>query len=51
MSLPEFKKGLHPLNPGVFAYLQPDGAWGLNNTGLMVFEDDWISRLGGTRCS
>lgn len=40
MSLPEFKTGLHPLNPGVHAYLQPDGAWGLNNAGLIEFEGE-----------
>jgi len=36
MSKWEFTKGLHDLGNGVFAYLCPDGSWGLNNAGLVV---------------
>ena len=42
MSIPEFTEGLHQLNNGVFAYLQPDGAWGLNNAGLISFEGETL---------
>ncbi len=31
-----YEKGLHEIGDGVFAYLQPDGSWGWNNTGLIV---------------
>ena len=31
-----FTKGLHDLGNGCFAYLQPDGGWGLSNAGLVV---------------
>ncbi|MCC6382579.1 MAG: MBL fold metallo-hydrolase [Dehalococcoidia bacterium] len=30
---------LEEVSPGVFAYLQPDGSWGLNNTGFVVGPD------------
>ena len=30
-----FTKGLHELAPGCHAYLQPSGAWGWNNAGLI----------------
>ena len=42
MSIPEYTEGLHQLNPGVYAYLQPDGAWGLNNTGMISFEGETL---------
>ena len=29
--------------PGVFAYLQPDGSWFINNTGLILGEDQVLS--------
>lgn len=29
---------LHEVAPGVFAYIQPDGSWMLNNTGIVVAE-------------
>lgn len=32
----EFKKGLVRLNEGVWAYIQPDGSWGLSNAGLVA---------------
>jgi glyoxylase-like metal-dependent hydrolase (beta-lactamase superfamily II) len=31
-----YSKGLHDLGKGVYAYLQPDGSWGLSNAGLIV---------------
>ncbi len=30
---------IEEVSPGVFAYLQPDGGWGLNNTGFLVGSD------------
>ena len=35
MSVIEFKKGLAKLGEGVWAYIQPDGSWGLSNAGLV----------------
>jgi cyclase len=35
----EFESGapeLHEVSDGVFAYIQPDGSWWINNTGLLV---------------
>lgn len=37
MTIP-YTRGLHRLSDTVFAYLQPDGSWGLNNAGLIVGE-------------
>ncbi|MDX1384359.1 MAG: MBL fold metallo-hydrolase [Thermoanaerobaculia bacterium] len=31
-----YRKGLHDLGNGLWAYLQPDGGWGLSNAGLVV---------------
>lgn len=31
-----YSKGLHDLENGVYAYLQPDGSWGWSNAGLIV---------------
>ena len=31
-----FELGLHQVTPGTYAYLQPDGGWGLSNCGLIV---------------
>jgi cyclase len=31
-----YRKGLHDLGTGCFAYLQPDGSWGWSNAGLIV---------------
>jgi hypothetical protein len=31
-----FELGLHEVTPGTYAYLQPDGGWGLSNCGLIV---------------
>jgi cyclase len=36
MSNLSFTKGLHDLGNGCFAYLQPNGGWGLSNAGLVV---------------
>jgi cyclase len=30
---------IEEVSPGVFAYVQPDGSWGLNNTGFIVGSD------------
>lgn len=32
----QYRKGLHDLGNGIFAYLQPDGSWGWSNAGLIV---------------
>lgn len=32
----KFNKGLEDLGSGVYAYIQPDGSWCLNNAGLVV---------------
>jgi cyclase len=32
----EFREGLHELGNGTYAYLQPDGSWGLSNAGLIA---------------
>ena len=34
-----YKKGLHQVGNGQFAYLQPDGGWGWSNAGLIVDGD------------
>jgi cyclase len=31
-----YTKGLHDLGAGCYAYLQPDGSWGLSNAGLVT---------------
>lgn len=31
-----FTKGLHKLSDKVYTYIQPDGSWGLNNSGLII---------------
>jgi cyclase len=31
-----YRKGLHELGDGLFAYLQPDGTWGWSNAGLIA---------------
>ncbi|RME68181.1 MAG: MBL fold metallo-hydrolase [Alphaproteobacteria bacterium] len=36
MSIIPFTKGVHEIGGGIYAYLQPDGSWGWNNTGLVV---------------
>ena len=32
----DFRKGLHEVGDGVWAYLQPDGSWGFSNAGLFA---------------
>ena len=36
MAKAEFREGLRELGNGVYAYLQPDGSWGLSNAGLIA---------------
>ncbi len=48
MSIFDFKKGLIKLGDGVWAYIQPDGSWGLSNAGLMI--DQNKSLLVDTLC-
>ena len=36
---PSYSRGLHELGDGLFAFLQPDGGWGLSNAGLVASED------------
>jgi cyclase len=31
-----YERGLHELGDGLYAYLQPDGSWGLSNAGLIT---------------
>jgi glyoxylase-like metal-dependent hydrolase (beta-lactamase superfamily II) len=33
---PPFRRGLHDLGDGLFAWLQPDGSWGWSNAGLIT---------------
>lgn len=35
-TLPPFTTGLHPISKHAYAYMQPDGSWGLNNAMLLV---------------
>ena len=34
-----YTRGLHEIGRGLYAYLQPDGGWGLSNAGLVVSDD------------
>lgn len=34
-----YRKGLHDIGRGAYAYLQPDGGWGWSNSGLIVDGD------------
>jgi glyoxylase-like metal-dependent hydrolase (beta-lactamase superfamily II) len=34
-----YRRGLHELGDGLFAFLQPDGGWGLSNAGLVVSDE------------
>ena len=34
-----YRRGLHELGDGLFAFLQPDGGWGLSNAGLVVADE------------
>lgn len=42
MAFPEFTRGLHDIGNGHFAFLQPDGGWGWNNTGLITDGDQTL---------
>src|SRR5687767_15005515 len=35
----EYRKGLHEIGDGLWAYLQPDGGWGWSNAGLITDGD------------
>lgn len=39
MSKWAYRKGLHDIGNGMYAYLQPDGGWGWSNAGLIVDGD------------
>jgi glyoxylase-like metal-dependent hydrolase (beta-lactamase superfamily II) len=47
-TLPGFTFGLHRMTDRTYAYMQPDGSWGLNNA--MVFVDRGESLLVDTLC-
>src|ERR1051326_4351190 len=34
-----YTQGLHSIGDGLFAYLQPNGQWGMSNAGLVTAED------------
>ena len=38
----QFTPGLHDIGNGAFAYLQPDGGWGLSNAGLIVDGEECV---------
>jgi cyclase len=38
-TLPPFTAGLHEVGDGCYAYLQPDGGWGLSNAGLVAADE------------
>jgi glyoxylase-like metal-dependent hydrolase (beta-lactamase superfamily II) len=49
-----YAHGVTPLGEGLYAYLQPDGSWGLNNAGLITSQGqsllvDTLYDLGRTR--
>jgi len=35
-----YRKGLHEVGDGIWAYLQPDGGWGWSNAGLIESEGE-----------
>jgi glyoxylase-like metal-dependent hydrolase (beta-lactamase superfamily II) len=37
-----YTKGAHQIGRGVYAWLQPDGSWGLNNAGLVVSQGEGL---------
>jgi cyclase len=43
-----YTRGAHPIADGVWAYLQPDGGWGLSNAGLVASHDRASSLLVDT---
>ncbi|MDR3421018.1 MAG: MBL fold metallo-hydrolase [Xanthobacteraceae bacterium] len=42
MSRWQYRKGLHDIGHGCFAYLQPDGSWGWSNAGLVTDGDQTL---------
>jgi hypothetical protein len=51
MTLPTdvpYTRGAHQIADGVWAYLQPDGGWGLSNAGLVASHDGASSLLVDT---
>lgn len=42
MAASSFSEGLHDLGNGTWAYLQPDGGWGLSNAGLIVDHEECL---------
>ncbi|MEV5507754.1 MBL fold metallo-hydrolase [Streptomyces orinoci] len=42
MTMPPYTKGLHRVGTHTYAYLQPDGSWGLSNSGLVVDEGEGL---------
>ena len=47
-NMPPFITGLHPVTSATWAYMQPDGSWGLNNAMLVVSHGE--SLLVDTLC-
>ena len=43
-----YARGAHQIADGVWAYLQPDGGWGLSNAGLVASHDGASSLLVDT---
>ena len=43
-----YSRGAHQIADGVWAYLQPDGGWGLSNAGLVASDDGASSLLVDT---
>jgi cyclase len=41
-SPPRYKRGVHEVGDGLYAYLQPDGGWGWSNAGLVAGDDDGL---------
>jgi glyoxylase-like metal-dependent hydrolase (beta-lactamase superfamily II) len=42
MSKLPISRGVHEVAPGVWAFLQPNGSWGLNNAGCIVSEGETL---------
>jgi cyclase len=40
MATHAFRKGVHDLGSGCYAWIQPDGSWGYSNSGLIVDSDE-----------
>jgi cyclase len=48
-----YRKGVHDLGTGCYAYLQPDGTWGWSNAGLVVDQGETllVDTLFDLRCT